>query len=224
MPVTFLFFTLPPGDWQRGLLQMGTTPRHLCKVPGLRFARMLGTGIAYGLRPDLRHYGLLAEWTDATAAQAFLLTDPVLTAFAARGWTWITTWLEPLHAHGAWGGAQPFRPTTPPAAAPPDGPVAVLTRAAIRWSRLRAFWQAVPAAACAVAGAEGLRFSLGMGELPLVRQATLSIWESEAAMRAYAYRAPAHLDVMKRTRAEGWYSEELFARFRVVEAPQNVTQ
>jgi hypothetical protein len=71
-------------------------------------------------------------------------------------------------------------------------------------------------------GADGLRFSLGLGERPLVRQATLSVWDSLTQMQRFAYHAPGHRTVMQRTRAEGWYAEELFARFRVLPGPSGL--
>ena len=195
---------------------MGTTPAHLRAVPGLRWGRMLGSGIDFGLRPNLRRYALLAEWTDEAAARAFLAEDFLLARWRTRGWTWRTAWLEPVTAHGRWDGAEPFRPAPGTAPLRDDEPVLVLTRATIRWRRLRAFWREVPAASRAVRGAPGLGFSVGLGELPVVRQATVSCWDSVAQMKAYAYRAPEHQAVIQRTRTEQWYAEELFARFRVV--------
>jgi hypothetical protein len=89
----------------------------------------------------------------------------------------------------------------------------VLTRATIRWRRLRAFWSAVPAASDALEHREGLLFSTGIGETPVWRQATFSLWRSEDDIRAFAYKASAHADAIRRTYSEDWYSEELFARF-----------
>lgn len=216
---TFTLFDLPAAEWRRGLAQMRTTPPHLRTVPGLLFGRLLGSGVNFGLTPNLRRYGLLAEWASAADAQRFLTADPLLRQWAARGWTGHTTWLQAVQAHGAWDGEAPFRPGPGTSPLLPDEPVAILTRAAIRWQRLWAFWRAVPAASRAVAGADGLRFSIGLGELPLVRQATLSIWDTPGQMQRFAYHAPAHRAVIQRTRAAGWYAEELFVRFRVLPGP-----
>ena len=54
---------------------------------------------------------------------------------------------------------------------------------------------------------------MGIGEAPVGRLATFSLWESSAAARSFAYEMPDHVEVVRRTREEDWYSEELFARF-----------
>lgn len=111
---------------------------------------------------------------------------------------------------------QPFAHLAP--APTPDQPIAVLTRAAINWRSLPAFWKHGAHTSQALEKATGVLAAIGLGELPFVRQATFSLWEKATAMQAYAYQDPAHRAVMQRTRAENWYREELFARFAIVAA------
>lgn len=192
--------------------QMGTSRRVLARTDGLRFWKLLGTGHGRGfsLRPDFSRYGLLAVWESAQAADRFISGSPLMQEYRRRSAECWTLWLEPYDSRGAWDGRNPFLPSAPRVG---PGPVAVLTRASIRWRRLRSFWAAVPSTTPGLDRASGLLASVGTGETPFVRPATFSLWRSEDDLVAYAYGDPQHAEVIRRRADEGWYSEELFARF-----------
>ncbi|MBC6989825.1 spheroidene monooxygenase [Hymenobacter sp. BT491] len=216
---TLTLFGLAPGNVRWGLAQMGTSPPQLQRVPGLRFFKLFGSGKGqgFGLTPNFHRYGMMAVWESEEAAAAFFGGHALYQKYERRCQEIWTAYLAPLRSHGLWDGVNPFEYQAEAMAKDSaDGPVAVLTRASIRLLKAPRFWKFVPQTSTALAEASGLLASIGLGELPLVRQATFSLWESAEAMQQYAYRGPLHREVIQRTRAEQWYKEELFARFRVL--------
>jgi len=219
MLTTITIFTLRPGQRRWGLAQMGTSPRVLKQVPGLRFFQLLGSGAAngFGFLPNFDRYGFLGVWDSAAAAAAFFEAHSLWADYQRRSRETWTAELAPLRAHGLWNGLNPFDyPADDLGGTPAAGPVAVLTRASIRLRRAARFWGYVEPTSRALATAPGVRLAIGLGELPLVRQATFSVWDSAEAMQQYAYRDVRHREVIQLTRRENWYGEELFARFRVL--------
>ncbi|WP_432829455.1 monooxygenase [Dactylosporangium sp. CA-092794] len=96
-------------------------------------------------------------------------------------------------------------------------PIAVLTRARLKATQAWAFWRAIDPVGRSLAGAEGLYCAFGIGEAPVGFQGTVSVWRSAADIVRFAYRQPEHAAVVERTARQGWYAEELFARFRVLD-------
>jgi hypothetical protein len=187
----------------------------LSRTPGLRFAKLLGTGSGRTFTPrdaDLRRWGVLAVWDDVSAATAFEEGGVVATWQRFADEEWVAR-LRPLSARGRWSRQEPFGHPPP---RPWAGPVAAVTRARLVPHRAARFWRAVPPVSTDLHQAPGLRLALGIGEAPLGLQGTFSVWSSSSALKAFAYDRAPHAAVIERTGREGWYAEELFARFAVL--------
>lgn len=198
------------------LLRMGLDPFDLGKTEGAVSWKLCGTGTGFGFsaRPYWSRYALFAAWESREAWEKFLHHSKVTARFRkyAREVWWVA--LTPIQSRGSWNGKALFKVGT----TYPSGPVAVLTRATIRWSRLMNFWGEVESVSAALGKAKGLISSVGFGEIPWKRQATFSVWESVQAFEAFAYGDENHRRVIQRTRDEGWYEEEMFARFHPIES------
>ena len=58
-------------------------------------------------------------------------------------------------------------------------------------------------------------FKIGIGEVPWLHQVTFSIWPDAASMNQFARTGP-HAEAIRAVRTEGWFKEELYARFVVL--------
>ncbi len=197
---------------------MGRSHTGFKDADGLLFYKLMGSGAGEGfsILPNFGVYALMASWASREAADEFMNNNSQLSEYHDNALSYLHLYLNPVASHGTWGGIQPFH--VDPAVGPTAGPMAVLTRARIRLSRMPDFWKYVPAAARAVSSAPGRIFSVGVGEWPLIEQATFSIWDSAKSISNYAYKGAEHARVVKYTRERNWYSEELFARFQVTGA------
>jgi heme-degrading monooxygenase HmoA len=184
------------------------------KLPGLTFYKLMGTGSGktFTVRDaDLNHWCVLSVWETQEDSLAYLTSKP------ARQWRKIALTeanieLEPLSAKGTWAKKTPFGNPVPEKW---DGLTAALTRASIKPRWWREFWRSVPPVSADLNSTAGLITSLGIGEAPIGLQGTFSIWETNESITAFSSKQKPHAAVIARTHETGWYSEELFARFKV---------
>ena len=197
-------------DLAWGWMRLMLGPRALRREPGLRFAKVLGSGHdgRFGLRPSASRQGLFCVFDNRLQASRFIDASPTLARYREHAGEICSVLLHPYSSRGSWAGAT--LPVSTPA--PASGPVAVLTRAAIRPSRSWHFWRHAPAAQRALHAAPGCLLAAGLGEAPLLRQATFSLWNSVADMEAYAHHG-AHLAAIQASRQGGHFSESMFVRF-----------
>ena len=193
-----------------GLSRLVRGERALANVPGLRFARVLGSGRGggFGLAPGLDHQGLIGFFDDEDSARAFADHAPVVAAYREHAHESLLALLRATSCRGSWAGAT----LAATAAAQPGVPMAALTRASIRLRHAARFWRHAPATHQGIARAPGCRLAVGLGEAPLLRQATFSLWDDVQAMDSYA-RGDAHRAAIEGAWREGWFSESMFVRF-----------
>ena len=186
----------------------------LKRLPGISFIKMLGTGKGESFTPkdaDPTRWGILVTISENQISN-------LDKSFVIRSWQKICkkeyrVILKPISSHGFWSRKQPFSVEKFDWSAK----IAAVTRARIVWRKNVIFWRAVPPVTESLHQSPGLLNAIGIGEAPIGLQGTFSVWKDAASLRDFAYKGKAHSEAIKATSAQQWYSEELFARFAVIE-------
>ena len=186
---------------------------------GISFWKLLGSGKngTFDKNPDWQQWGILTVHKGAVIQENDIIST-LYGGFIAKWLKWfgcetLTYILTPIEGHGLWDGKKAFGELPPKSEF--DGVIAVLTRATIRISKLKQFWKHVDPVAKHMANSDGFIISYGIGEMPWLKQATFSIWQNKEAMKAFAYTMKEHAEVIRKTRQEKWYSEDMFVRFKI---------
>ena len=210
----FRFQGLPARLWVIG--QMALARLALRREAHLTFWKLCGSGTGEGFtpRPNWGVWAILAAWPDEARARAGVKESPVWQRWRAHATDSATVFLSPLSARGSWSGRNPFVPDAHPDA--PEGPLAVLTRASVKPGRALRFWKRVPDIQKVIGADPSVMFKIGIGEVPLLHQITFSIWPDSASMAHFARGDGPHGRAIKAVRAESWFTDELYARFRVL--------
>lgn len=186
--------------------------------PKITFYKLLGCGKngTFDKHPDWQQWGILAAHSEQSKATVDSTIKSLYGSFI-NSWFKLfncevcTFYLKPIEGHGKWDRKECFGNLAKQTDY--NGPIAILTRATIRLSQLSAFWKNVGGVANQMNGAKGFVTSIGIGEAPYIKQATFSIWQSRDSMKAFAYQMKEHAEVIRKTRKENWYSEDMFVRF-----------
>lgn len=189
---------------------------------GLLFAKVMGSGHqgGFSLRPSATHQGLLCLFDCVSHAQQFFKSEWVK-EYRAHSREFCQGLLAITSNKGTWDGVA--WDNTPREALEQQyalhdeaAPMAALTRASIKLSKAMAFWRYAPPAQEALQTAQGCELAMGLGEAPMVRQCTLSIWESVEAMNQYARQGP-HMKAIQAAWRHDFFSESMFIRMRLLE-------
>ncbi|MEQ3729020.1 MAG: spheroidene monooxygenase [Tateyamaria sp.] len=191
---------------------MGLARGAIKRTPDIGFWKLCGSGSGEGFTPipNTAVYAILATFPDAATAQAAQDTAIFQNyrAHAVEDWT---VFMAVDTTRGSWSGQTPFLAT----AQNTNGPLAALTRATIKPSILTKFWRRVPNISAVIGRDPNVVFKIGIGEVPWLHQVTFSIWPDATAMHNFAHTGP-HAEAIKAVRADGWFHEELYARFALL--------
>lgn len=185
------------------------------RMPQVGFWKLCGSGTGEGFtpKPNTAVWAILATWPDKETARTLISTAPVFRRWRAHATESWTILLEPTSARGKWSGVCPFTAT----AAPGAGPIVALTRASMRVSTFLRFWRRVPDISAAIGHDPNVIFKIGIGEVPLLHQITFSVWPDATSMAHFARGDGPHGRAIQAVRAENWFAEELYARFRILD-------
>ena len=218
MITVIYLWRIPRSRLPLAVLHMASDRRKLKRDQRIQFFKLLGTGTGDTFTPrdaDPTLWGLLL--TIEQADLEYFDQDRVVSSWRKFSTSETRMVLSPISAHGKWSGKEPFH-VDQEFAKEWTGQIAAVTRARIKWAENLKFWRSVPPVIASLRNADGMLTAIGIGEAPIGLQGTFSIWRDRGAMREFAYKGTEHAEVIRRTHARNWYSEELFAHFAILEA------
>ena len=119
--------------------------------------------------------------------------------------------IDPYEFKGSWNKINPFKNDS----TYKGGKILIITRARVKFKKLLEFLISTSKASKSIKNHSGALYYKGVGELPIIEQSTISIWETEEKMKLYAYNNSDHMKIITKARKRRWYSEELFVRCNI---------
>ena len=215
--ITALYlWKIPTRSIPFAFLRMALDRRAIGKIEGVKFSKSLGCGKGEKFTisdADIRRWGLLICLDEANLES--LDTASFVENWRQRSTREFRLLLDPISSHGKWSGAQPFDFRNDFEAASEE--IVAITRARISLGKILEFWRSIPHVAISLHESPGVVAAIGIGESPVGLQGTFSIWRSAKDLQNFAFKGQAHIRAIESTAERQWYSEELFARFRIRE-------
>jgi len=206
-------------------------------LPGLLFAKVMGSGEGggFGLRPSATHQGLIFVFDGFKNARN-CLNSPELCAYREKSREFWQGMMLVNSCRGAWnnkgwqsggflgeGSDQENKqsmiiqePQLSESMVQHLEPVASLTRGSISASKAVAFWRYTPATQKDLEHSAGCALAVGLGEAPVLRQCTFSVWDSTKSMTDYAHQG-AHLKAIAAAQKYKFFTESMFVRMQVLQ-------
>jgi spheroidene monooxygenase len=193
-----------------GILRLMFARLGLWKTPGLKFYKHMGSGKngGFSIHPSGSHQALFCVFQDITSLEQFYKSSRLIRWYRANAKDFFSVKMKAYSIKGQWSGFAPDITVATPSA----GPIVSITRASIKPLYCLPFWRKQPAAEISLEQSAGCIIAAGVGEAPFFRQATFTIWESQAAMDQYARRG-AHQDAIRASLSGHYFSESMFSRY-----------
>ena len=191
---------------------------HLNRIEGLKFYKLFGSGIGEGFTPmqNTRVYAILTVW-DNSEKEQIGSKSPIIKRYqrwASENWTLN---LKTTSVRGKWSTQSPFTARKFDSKQH-NSPIVVLTRATIKPKILLKFFGHVPSISKVIGDDPNVIFKIGLAELPFLHQVTFSIWPDIESMIKFAHKEGPHKKAIDDVRKYNWFSEELYARFRITDS------
>ena len=181
------------------------------QYPGLQFFKPLGIGSGNGYQ----------AWPDFEASGFFMVFDSFESAMNFRKSKHFAGFLEnsdesygimmrPISSRGSWSGFDSWEIDENQKEY--QGPICSLTRATLKPEFLYRFWKMVSPISSGQKEHKGLLFSQGVGEIPLLEQATFTIWETKKDLEEFG-RSNFHGEAVREVYRLGGFKEQMFTRF-----------
>jgi len=190
-----------------------TFNKNILESNGQRFIKLLGTGSNNGFSfiPDFSNYVMISSWKNDQFREKFIQKNKLMKSILKRCNERIELKIDPYDYKGSWNNINPFENQSNYK----KGKILIITRARVKLKKSLEFLFSTFKASNSIKNSNAMYYK-GVGELPIIEQSTISIWEDEETMKTFAYRNSEHLKIISKAKKKKWYSEELFVRSNII--------